>query len=52
MNAGKCDNCCYSKKLAKSAGEGGIIVLQEGGEMHVSYVELNIYPHLYPADSH
>lgn len=52
MNAGKCDNYCYSERQTQRAGEGGnyCSAAREGKYMF-PFLELNIYPALRPADS-
>lgn len=52
MNAGKCDNYCYSEKQTQKAGEGGnyCSAAREGKYMF-PFLGLNIYPPLRPADS-
>ena len=52
MNAGKCDNYCYSEKQTQKAGEGGNYCsgAREGKYMF-PFLDLNIYPPLWAADS-
>lgn len=52
MNAGKCDNYCYSERQTQKAGEGGnyCSAAREGKYMF-PFLDLNIYPPLQPADS-
>lgn len=52
MNAGKCDNYCYSEKQTQRAGEGGnyCSAVKEGKYMF-PFLDLNIYPPGLAADS-
>lgn len=52
MNAGKCDNYCYSEKQTHKVGEGGnyCSALSEGKYMF-PFLDPNIYPLVQPADS-
>lgn len=52
MNAGKCDNYCYSEKQTQRAGEGGnYCSAAREGKYLFPFLDINIYPPLQPADS-
>lgn len=52
MNAGKCDNYCYSERQTRRAGEGGnYCSAAREGKYLFPLLDLNIYPPMWPADS-